>query len=191
MITLRLGGKTYPCPNVSTELLRVAKLWKKNAQAKLRRAKINASGDLKSSMKLTLHQDRDDIWVDLTPDVDYWEFVDLGVRGAGPLTKNDKDKGYPFKGQQESPFKYTKKRPPLKPLMDWIKVKPVTPRDKDGKFMKHRAFAFLLQAAIFRRGLKPSFFISGTGDRIQRKYAQSIADAYAKDMANAMLDNLS
>ncbi len=175
MLSINVDGIRIPLPNTEKEMLRVANLWKRNAQAKLRRAKVNASGALKSSMTPKVEVDGDSIAVDITPDVDYWEFVDLGVRGSVSS---------PFPRQSESPFKYKSKMPPRKPLLDWIKVKPVTPRDKDGKFMKRETFAFLIQRAIFRRGIKPTFFISDTGDRIEAKYAQSIADALAEDIDN-------
>jgi hypothetical protein len=42
----------------------------------------------------------------------------------------------------------------------------------------------LVQNAIFQRGLKPSYFISKTGDNIVKKYSDPIASAVAQDVAN-------
>lgn len=175
MLYTTIDGQRVPLPATEKEMLRVASLWKKNAQAKLRRDKKNATGKLTRSMKPKAYVQDGDLVVDITPEEFYWEFVDQGVRGAVES---------PFPRQGESPFKFKDKWPPRKPLLDWIKAKPVKPRDKDGKFMKHETFAFLLQRAIWRRGIKPTFFISDTGDRITAKYADSIGDAMATDIAD-------
>ena len=174
MIRKKVGNKFYSMPELDRELHRVGRLWKKNAQAKLRRDNKNASGTLTRSMKIRTGSERGNAFVDLTPSVYYWKFVDLGVRGA---------KRSPYPRQSQSPYRFRNKMPPVSVIEEWIKVKGLTGRDKRGRFIKRTRFAFLIARAIFRRGIKPTFFISDTGDRISRKYSQSIADAIGRDMA--------
>ena len=78
---------------------------------------------------------------------DYWAFVDEGVRGAG---------GYKGKGKmrgQGSPFKFSNKMPPRGVIDRWIVSKPLKAARKDGKFIKRKSLAFLIQRAIYQRGL--------------------------------------
>jgi hypothetical protein len=179
-LTLEYQGKTYPATETQKELKRVARLWRRNAQSYLRRHNKNTTGALKSSMKTRFGQSGNSVWADITPTVDYWEFVDLGVRGA---------KSSPFKRQRESPYKYKKKKPPLNVIEKWLKDKGAKPRNTaTGQYVTRRSFAFLVQNAIWSRGLKPTFFITDTGKRLEKKYALSIAGAYANDLADAMED---
>lgn len=183
MIRKKVGGKFYDMKNLDAELLRVGRLWKRNARAKLQRDNKNATGTLTKSMKVRTGSERGNAFVDLTPSAPYWQFVDLGVRGAGPMTDYDRSKGYPFPRQEESPFRFRNKWPPIPKIEKWIKVKGIQGRDNKGRFISHKSFAFLISRAIFRRGIKPTFFISDTGERIERKYAASIAQAFADDLA--------
>jgi hypothetical protein len=70
-------------------------------------------------------------------------------------------------------------------MISWFKTKGYKGRDQEtGRFITDRAFGFALQNTIFKRGLKPSYFISKTGNNILKKYSQSIGDAVAQDIAN-------
>ena len=77
---------------------------------------------------------------------DYWQFVDEGVKGVGGFKGSGRARG------QGSPFKFSSKMPPRKPLMQWIKNKPLKGRDKKGRFIKRESFAFLIQRSIFQSG---------------------------------------
>ena len=70
-----------------------------------------------------------------------------------------------------------------------MKQKNIKPRSKGtGKFAKgtHKGLAFAIQESIFKQGLKPSYFITATQKRIEKKYAVPIALAYTKDLAEAL-----
>lgn len=64
----------------------------------------------------------------------------------------------------ENGAKYTDKKPPFNAILDWIKVKSgLLPRDiKTGKFLPHRTFAFMVQNAIYKRGLPPRNILQRT-----------------------------
>jgi hypothetical protein len=182
---MNIGGVNVKMTRTSQELMRVAKLWKRNAKAMLKRQGHVATGDLFQSMHPKLSLDRKgNPQVDLTPNVDYWRFVDLGVKGADSS---------PFPGQSKSPFKYRNKKPPLEAIQSWMKTKHIKPRDKaTGQFAKgtHKSLAFAIQESIFKQGLKPSYFITATQKRIEKRYAVPIALAYADDLVEAFIKRL-
>ena len=86
-------------------------------------------------------------------------------------------------------FSYTTKKPPLSAMIGWIKTKGYKGRDeKTGRYISDKSFGFALQNAIYLRGMKPSYFISKTGNNILKKYSQSIGDAVAQDIANITME---
>tara|TARA_R110000751_G_scaffold40588_2_gene95876 strand:+ start:4029 stop:4661 length:633 start_codon:yes stop_codon:yes gene_type:complete len=202
ILTTKVDGITVKLTATSKVLMRVGKLWKRNAKAALKKEGHLATGSLFQSMHPKLSLDKKgNPQVNLTPDVDYWEFVDLGVKGAGGAArkttskydkKNNKGKMWKQKAPN-SPFAYSSKRPPLTSILDWMKTKNVKPRSKGtGKFAKgtHKGLAFGIQESIFKQGLKPSYFITATQKRIEKKYAVPIALAYTKDLAIAIAKSI-
>lgn len=197
-LTVKIGGMDVVMTHTSKELMRVANLWKRNARRALKKEGHLATGALYKSMHPKLSLDRKgNPQVDLTPDVDYWFFVDQGVKGAGGEARkttskyNKRDnKGKMWKqNAPNSPFKYTSERPPLSAIQEWMKQKSIKPRSKGtGKFARgtHLGLAFAIQESIFKQGLKPSYFITATQKYIEKKYAVPIALAYTEDLAEAL-----
>ena len=184
--TIEIGGKTYPMTNLNKTLEKIGKMWRKNARISLRmQDKVN-TGALYNSMKVIVGQNQHAFYVDITPKVDYWEYVDKGVQGA---SRNI------FKGQSESPFKYGsgKGGRGLRGAIDkWVIQKGLGgTRDEQGRFTPRKSLVFLITRAIWNRGLKPTFFISGTLKRLKPKAMQWLGAALNKDMANAIKENLS
>ena len=107
---------------------------------------------------------------------DYWQFVDEGVRGAG---------GYKGKGKmrgQGSPFKFSNKMPPRGVIDRWIVSKPLKAARKDGKFIKRKSLAFLIQRAIYQRGLTRTQFFSKPFTTELKKQTDAIAEAFGEDL---------
>ena len=107
---------------------------------------------------------------------DYWQFVDEGVRGAG---------GYKGKGKmrgQGSPFKFSNKMPPRGVIDRWIVSKPLKAARKDGKFIKRKSLAFLIQRAIYQRGLTRTQFFSKPFTTQLKKQENKILQAFADDL---------
>ena len=107
---------------------------------------------------------------------DYWAFVDEGVRGAG---------GYKGKGKmrgQGSPFKFSNKMPPRGVIDRWIVSKPLKAARKDGKFIKRKSLAFLIQRAIYQRGLTRTQFFSKPFTQQLKKQTDAIVEAYGEDL---------
>ena len=107
---------------------------------------------------------------------DYWDFVDEGVRGAG---------GYKGKGKmrgQGSPFKFSTKMPPRGAIDRWIVSKPLKAARKDGKFIPRKSLAFLIQRAIYQRGLTRTQFFSKPFERQLKKQTDAIVEAFGNDL---------
>ena len=185
-LTIEIGGKTYPMTNLNKTLDKVGKMWRKNARISLRmQDKVN-TGALYNSMPVTVGQNQHVYYVNITPKVDYWEYVDKGVQGA---SRNI------FARQSESPFKFGsgKGGRGLRGAIDkWVIQKGIQgTRDAQGRFTPRKSLVFLISRAIWNRGLKPTFFISDTLKRLKPKAMKWLGLAIGEDIANAIKENLS
>ena len=115
---------------------------------------------------------------------DYWAFVDEGVRGAGGYKGSGKMRG------QGSPFKFGSKMPPRRPLINWIKNKPIKGRDKKGRFITNESLGFLIQRAIYQRGLTRTQFFSKPFTQELNKQTDKITEAFADDLELALAETL-
>tara|TARA_R100000664_G_scaffold31923_1_gene46101 strand:+ start:1828 stop:2370 length:543 start_codon:yes stop_codon:yes gene_type:complete len=113
---------------------------------------------------------------------DYWMFVDEGVRGAGGFKGSGKMRG------QGSPFKYSDKMPPRGAIDRWIVGKPLkSARNKGGRFIPRKSLAFLIQRAIYQRGLERTQFFSKPYTQQLNKQIDKIVDSVGDDL-ELMLD---
>ena len=183
--TIEIGGKTYPMTNLNKTLEKIGKMWRKNARISLRmQDKVN-TGALYDSIPVIVGEDSDGYYVNITPQVHYWEFVDKGVQGA---SKNI------FARQSESPFKYgANKTRGLRGGIDkWVIQKNLQgTRDAQGRFTPSKSLVYLISNAIWHRGLKPTFFISDTLKRLKPKAMKWLGLAIGEDIANAIRLSLS
>ena len=182
--TIEIGGKTYPMTNLNKTLEKIGKMWRKNARISLRmQGKVN-TGALYESIPVIVGEDANEYYVNITPQVDYWEFVDKGVQGA---SRNI------FARQSESPFKFgANKTRGLRGGIDkWVIQKGIQgTRDAQGRFTPRKSLVYAISNAIWRRGLKPSFFISDTLKRLKPKAMQWLGLALGQDIANAIKESL-
>tara|TARA_Y100001963_G_C6583418_1_gene354548 strand:- start:16 stop:555 length:540 start_codon:yes stop_codon:yes gene_type:complete len=111
---------------------------------------------------------------------DYWAFVDEGVRGAGGYKGSGKMRG------QGSPFKFSTKMPPRGVIDRWIVSKPLKAARKDGKFIARKSLAFLIQRAIYQRGLERTQFFSKPFTQQLDKQTENITKAFANDVELAL-----
>jgi len=183
--TIEIGGVEYPMTNLNKMLEKIGKMWRKNARISLRmQDKVN-TGALYDSIPVIVGEDSDGYYVNITPQVHYWEFVDKGVQGA---SKNI------FARQSESPFKYgANKTRGLRGGIDkWVIQKGISgTRDAQGRFTPRKSLVYLISNAIWHRGLKPTFFISDTLKRLKPKAMQWLGLALGEDIANAIRLSLS
>jgi hypothetical protein len=171
--------------NLNKMLEKIGKMWRKNARISLRmQDKVN-TGALYDSIPVIVGEDSDGYYVNITPQVHYWEFVDKGVQGA---SKNI------FARQSESPFKYgANKTRGLRGGIDkWVIQKNLQgTRDAQGRFTPRKSLVYLISNAIWHRGLKPTFFISDTLKRLKPKAMKWLGLAIGEDVADAIRKSLS
>ena len=183
--TIEIGGVEYPMNNLNKMLEKIGKMWRKNARISLRmQDKVN-TGALYDSIPVIVGEDSDGYYVNITPQVHYWEFVDKGVQGA---SKNI------FARQSESPFKYgANKTRGLRGGIDkWVIQKNLQgTRDAQGRFTPRKSLVYLISNAIWHRGLKPTFFISDTLKRLKPKAMKWLGLAIGEDIADAIRKSLS
>jgi hypothetical protein len=115
---------------------------------------------------------------------DYWAFVDEGVRGAG---------GYKGRGKMRgagSPFKFSTKMPPRGAIDRWIVRKPLKEARQNGKFISRKSLAFLIQRAIYQRGLTRTQFFTRPFTQQFNKQTDKIVEAFADDLELALEQKL-
>jgi hypothetical protein len=145
---------------VEEVLFDYAKQFQKMASAQLRRANKISTGKLEDSISFEVTDTGQGYELALKV-LDYYKFVDKGVRGAGPNSKN-----------KTSPYKYRDKMPPIKEILKWISqkgsLKASAEDQKKGlskaqkssralraaaKKLKPKTLAFLIARKIQQRGL--------------------------------------
>tara|TARA_R110000744_G_scaffold224345_1_gene342953 strand:- start:883 stop:1482 length:600 start_codon:yes stop_codon:yes gene_type:complete len=186
--SITLEGKKYPMTQVTKTLLKIGKMWRKNARISLKmQDKVN-TGTLYNSIPVQVGSDSNGFFVNLTPKAHYWEYVDKGVQGA---SRNA------FTRQSQSPFKFGsgKGGPGLRGAINkWVRSKGFQFQSREegskGQFMSYDSTAFMVGQAVWHRGLKPTFFISDTKKRIKHKALKLLSKAIGKDYANALKLNL-
>tara|TARA_R110000824_G_scaffold349605_1_gene536495 strand:+ start:378 stop:977 length:600 start_codon:yes stop_codon:yes gene_type:complete len=186
--TIEIGGVEYPMTQLKKALQKIGKIWRKNARISLRmQDKVN-TGALYNSMSVAVGEDNEGYFVNITPQVHYWEFVDKGVQGA---SRNA------FTRQSESPFKFGSGNggPGLRGAIDkWVRKKGFQFQSREegskGRFLSYEATAFMVSRAVWHRGLKPTFFISDTMKRLKPKAMKMLGLALGQDVANALRLNL-
>ena len=180
-----VGGVSYPAKATKKALEFIGKRWRKNARTSLKmQGRVN-TGALYNSMKLFVGANQHAMYVNITPQVDYWDYVDKGVQGA---SKNI------FPKQSDSPYRFGSGRgkPGLRGAIDrWTTQKNIQgTRDAQGRFVPRKSIVFSITRAIWHRGLKPSLFISGTWKRLRIKALNILAVAVGEDMADAIRQSL-
>lgn len=99
---------------------------------------------------------------------DYGKFQDKGVSGT--------------ERKYNTPFSYKSKRPPLKPITDWVKNRRFQFRQKNGKFMSYQSTAFLVRNSIFKKGIKPSLFFTKPFEKAFERLPDELVEAYGLDV---------
>lgn len=187
--TIKIGKVNYPMKITKKVLEKIGKIWRKNARISLRmQDKVN-TGALYDSMQVKVGANQHAMYVNITPQVHYWEYVDKGVQGA---SKNV------FTRQSESPFKFGsgKGGPGLRGAINkWVRQKGFQFQSREegskGRFLSYEATAFMVSRAVWHRGLKPTFFISDTRKRLMPKAMKWLSLALGEDVANAIRESLS
>jgi len=148
----------------------VVKLAKQN----LANSDANASNALAQSISVEPITLTDNAFVVAIKANDYWKFVDLGVKGAVSSSR-----------APNSPFQYRDKRPPIRPLQEWIAFKGIPMEGRDKK-AANRSFAINIANKIRREGLRATNFMSNavTEDMVA-VLTENIAEVLGKTISVA------
>ena len=88
---------------------------------------------------------------------------------------------------QGSPFKFSTKMPPRSAIDRWIVSKPLrAARDEKGRFVTRKSLAFLIQRAIYQRGLERTQFFTRPFTTQLKKQTDKIAKAFADDLEESL-----
>lgn len=99
----------------------------------------------------------------------YGEFQDKGVSGT--------------QRKYNTPFSYKSKRPPLKPIQDWVSKRRFQFKNKKtGKFMSYKSTAYLVAGGILKNGIKPSLFFTKPFEKAFERLPDELVEAYGLDV---------
>jgi len=105
---------------------------------------------------------------------DYWKFVDLGVKGTQKSNR-----------APNSPFQYRDKRPPIRPIQEWIAFKSIQLEGRD-KQAANRSFAVNIANKIRREGLRATNFMSNAATKeMVDVLTENIAEVLGKSISVA------
>lgn len=86
----------------------------------------------------------------------YWKYVEYGRRAG--------------------------KMPPIQAIMDWIKVKPVIPKEINGQLPTERQLAFLIARSIGENGTEGKHVLEKANTKTQEQMIESIKQAFLEDI---------
>jgi len=100
--------------------------------------------------------------------------VDLGVKGAVSSSR-----------APNSPFQYRDKRPPIRPIQEWIAFKSIQLEGRDKK-AANRSFAINIANKIRREGLRATNFMSNAATKeMVDVLTENIAEVLGKSISVA------
>lgn len=123
------------------------------------RADKKASGDLINSVDYNVLETTNGVVLEILAN-DYLTYVDKGRRP-------------------------NRKMPPVKKIEEWIKQRGLQGRDKKGRFIKRKSFAFAIAKSIAKNGIKPTNVLKKTRQNLLKNVAL-IAPAMKEEIEEAI-----
>lgn len=114
----------------------------------------NASGDLIKSIKVILQKNNTSIEVSLSLN-EYWKYLESGTRPHWP---------------------------PMDAILEWIRVKPVIPVERNGNLPTEKQLAYLISRKIALEGTPETDLLKNTLETVNAKYDELISEAIDKDL---------
>lgn len=115
-----------------------------------------SSGELLNNVEYQIDYDNTSISVSLQLK-EYWKYVENG-RAAG-------------------------KFPPIDRILDWIKIKPVLPREgTNGRLPTEKQLAFLIARKIANEGIEPGYQLRNTAREVNDRFESLLQEAITADV---------
>jgi hypothetical protein len=137
----------------------------RESKKNLTRSKKNYTYQLYKSLKGSYKVSKNSFEMSFSME-DWGLYQDRGVSG--------KQKKY------NTPYKYTNKKPPMEPLMEWAKRKRFRLRNEKGQYVKgnYKTIGFILQKHIYNKGIKPSLFFTKPFEKAYKRFPSEIVEKY-------------
>lgn len=74
------------------------------------------------------------------------------------------------------------KRPPVKAIYDWIRVKPVIPEERNGYLPTEEGLAYIIARSIGKKGTKPQMTLTRTNEVLYKEMIDDIREAFIQDV---------
>ena len=149
---------------------------------KSKRKRIDASGNLRNSLKASPAQmNEDKLTIGILMDY-YGKFVDKGV--SGTIHQTPEPSPYSFKNEGVSPeMQYS--------IFQWMRTKRIRLRDVGGQFKKGRitqksyeSLAYVIARSVKRKGINQTHFITNPFNLMDEQLPQLLQEALALDIEN-------
>lgn len=145
------------------------------SKSNLTKKKHKVTGGLYNSINANVKVSKNSFEFSFNMD-EYGEYLDKGVKG-----KNSSSKA------PQSPFRFGsgtgRKGGLTEGIQKWVKAKGIQFRDKNtGKFMTHKATAFLITRSIYSKGIKPSLFFTKPFEDGFKRLDNALIEAYGLDV---------
>lgn len=123
-----------------------------------------ASGRLRDSVEVTYVKDREGIEILMVIMEDYAQYVQSGRLGG-------------------------KGKPPVQPLIEWIKSRGLKGRDKKGRFITDKSFAFAIRNNIGKFGIRPAPFVDISVNKIlnDQRFVDIIENATIEEINKILI----
>jgi len=184
---LKLDNIKMALEKAAKEVVRQAKLNLGATQTiqqndgKMKRKRIDASGNLRNSLRASEVQGSSkEMTVEILMDF-YGKFVDKGVSGTRHTTP--KDSPYSFKSEGVgTEMQYS--------IFQWMRTKRIRLRDK-GQFKKgkitsksYESLAYVIARSIKRKGINQTHFITNPFNLMDKQLPEQLQNALALDIEN-------
>lgn len=128
-------------------------------QDKLIKGDKVATGNLLNSVEYVIEKDDRSISVSLQLE-DYYKYVEEGRK----------------------PGKF----PPVDKILDWIKVKPIVPDERNGVLPTENQLAYLIGRKIAEEGIEGTHYLQQTQEELMTEFETKLSEAIAKDVNQYM-----
>jgi len=149
---------------------------------KARRKRIDASGNLRNSLRISeIENVNGEFTIGILMDY-YGKFVDKGVSGTQYQTPEESP--YSFKSEGVSPeMQYS--------IFQWMRTKRIRLRDVSGKFKKgkitqksYENLAYVIARSVKRKGINQTHFITNPFNLMDKQLPEVLQNALSLDIEN-------